>query len=375
MDVTKRLEFVIAYLSNIISIRVKDDLLRDISLEERRQQSFDGVKAMFVGESQQRPVVVVLEDLHWIDQTSEEFLHYLSSSVPKNRILILALHRPGYRCPWETSSCYLRIPVGPLSHEESEEMLQRVLGIREVAKEVKELVQSKSEGNPFFLEELVLELREAEWIRVEGTSCRLVGQGAKVHVPATVQDVIMARIDRLDDPLKGTLQLAAVIGREFAYAVLEKIADLTSTLGPALQSLQRSELIVEKNLFPELEYMFKNALTQSVAYNSLLIKRRREIHTLVAAAIEDIKRDNMEEHLEVLAYHYKNGDQPDKAFEYLVRAGEKAMELCSVEVAKTYLSDALALSSDLAPSAAGRAREQELRARLQEIGAYDGSAK
>ncbi len=349
---------------------MKDDLLQGISLEDRKRESFDGLKAMFVGESQEKPIVVILEDIHWIDKISEEFFDYLSASVPKNRLLVLALHRPEYRCPWGTSSSYLRIPVEPLSPAESDEMIHRVLEVPEVGREVKELVQAKSEGNPFFLEELILELREAGWIRTEKNACRMVGAGAKAQVPATVQDVIMARIDRLADPLKHTLQLAAVIGREFPFAVLEKIADPAHQLEPSLQSLQHSELITEKNLFPELEYMFKNVLTQNVAYNSLLVQRRRELHTRVAAAIEELKRDSLEEHFEVLAHHYKSGNQPGKAFEFLARAGEKAMELHSVEVAESYYNDAIAIAAELDPSDAAREKGRELKSRLREIGTY-----
>lgn len=252
MDLKTRLEFVIAYLSNIISIRVKDDLLQDISLEERRRQSFDGLKATFVGESHSKPVVVILEDIHWIDQTSEEFLLYLSSSVVENRIMILALHRPFYQCPWAKSSSYLRIPIRPLSHVESEEMLHHMLAVREVASEVRDLVQRKAEGNPFFMEELTLELLESGLVCKEEELCRLVDQAANPPVPATVQDVIMARIDRLEDSYKRTLQLASVIGREFVFTILEKVAELSHKLVPALQALQQSELITEKNLFRNL---------------------------------------------------------------------------------------------------------------------------
>jgi predicted ATPase len=370
LDLTKRLEIIVAYLSNVISIRVKDDLIQGIGPEERRRQSFDGLKAMFLGESERKPIVLILEDIHWIDRTSEEFLLYLSSSVVKSRIMILALHRPGYRCPWAMSSSHLRIPVEPLSHPESEEMLRNVLKIQEVPQEVRQLVQSKAEGNPFFVEELIMELLEAGWIRREGDLCRLAGQGVSAHVPATVQDVIMARIDRLDDSLKQTLQMASVIGREFAFGILEKIAQPSHTLSPALLALQQCELIAEKSLYPELEYMFKNALTQDVAYNSLLLRRRRELHTRIAAAIEELKRNTLEEYLEVLAYHYKNGDQPEKSLEFLARAGEKAVELCSVEVAKTYFTEALTVSSNLPRSNIARARKRELEAQLQKIGGY-----
>ncbi len=365
-----KLEFVIAYLSSIISIRVKDDLLQGISLEKRKMQTFDGLRAAFVGESQNKPVVAILEDIHWIDKTSEEFLLYLSSSVAKNRIMILSLHRPFYQCPWTRSSSYQQISIRRLSHKEGEEMLQHVLGIREVASEVKDLILTRAEGNPFFMEELILELLESGLMRKEGESCRLGDQVAPPPVPATVQDVIMARIDRLEDTYKRTLQLASVIGREFVFSILEKIAEPAHKLNPALQALQQSELITEKNLFPELEYMFKHALTHDVAYNSILLKQRRMLHAQIAAAIEENKNDVLEEHYETLAYHYKNGDRPEKAFEFLVRAGEKAMELSSVEVAKKYFAEALEISPVLTTSESIRVQEQELRLRLQELASY-----
>jgi predicted ATPase len=367
LDLPARLEIVIGYLSNIVSVRVKDDLVRGISLEDRRRQSFDGVKATFVGESQEKPVVIILEDIHWIDQTSEEFFSYLSSSVADNRIMILALHRPYYQCPWAASSSYLQIPIQPLSHAESEEMLHRMFGFEEVAQEVKELVQGKAEGNPFYMEELIMELLESGLVCEEGETCRLVDPRAETQVPATVNDVIMARIDRLDDTYKRTLQLASVIGREFAYTILEKIAEPGHKLSPTLQALQQSELIAEKSLFPELEYMFKHALTQDVAYNSLLLERRRELHSRIAAAIEEIKRESLDEYIEMIAYHYKNGDRPEKAFEYLTRAGEKAIELHSTDLARNYFEEALALAASLPVTDSVRNREQELKARLEEI--------
>ena len=369
MDTETKLEFAIAYLSNIVSIRVRDDLLQGISPEMRRRQTFDGLKATFVGESQNKPVVVILEDIHWIDQTSEEFMLYLSSSVAKNRIMILALHRPDYQCPWARSSSYQQISIRRLSDKESEEMLHKMLGVNEVAVEVKDLVQRKAEGNPFFMEELILELLESSLVCKEDKICRLAGQ-TDPPVPATVQDVIMARIDRLENIYKRTLQLASVIGREFVFTILEKIAEPGHKLGPALQALQQSELITEKNLFPELIYMFKHALTQDVAYNSLLLKQRKVLHTQVAAAIEEIKNNSLEEHLETLAYHYKKGDRPEKAFEFLIRAGEKAMEFSSTEVAKGYFIEALKIASGHPKSEPFRKQEQAVRSNLQKLTAH-----
>jgi predicted ATPase len=217
------------------------------------------------------------------------------------------------------------------------------------------------------MEELILELLESSMVCKEDKVCRLLDQAANPPVPATVQDVIMARIDRLEDTYKRTLQLASVIGREFVFTILEKIARPDQKLGSELQALQQSELITEKNFFPELEYMFKHALTQDVAYNSLLLKQRKELHTRVAAAIEEIKNNSLEEHLETLAYHYKKGNRPEKAFEFLVRAGEKAMELSSVEVAKGHFIEALKIAPMHAKSEPFRKREQAVRSRLQKL--------
>ena len=242
-----------------------------------------------------------------------------------------------------------------------------MLGVKEVAREVKDLVQGKAEGNPFFTEELILDLIESGHIRSEGDVCRLVEKETETRIPANIQDIIMARIDRLEEPMKQTLQLASVIGREFAYTILEKIADTGSPLPPALQTLQRSELIAEKNIFPELEYMFKHALTQDVAYSSLLFERRQKIHTLIAAAIEELKRDTLEEHLEVLAYHYKNGNRPEKAVEFLARAGEKALDLYSVDLARKYFEEAQTIAGGLPEADSFRVQVQELESRLNEI--------
>jgi predicted ATPase len=217
------------------------------------------------------------------------------------------------------------------------------------------------------MEELILELLESGLVRKEGKVCRLVDQAVNPPVPATVQDVIMARIDRLEDIYKRTLQLASVIGREFIFTILEKIAEPGHKLGPALQALQQSELIIEKILFPELIYMFKHALTQDVAYNSLLLKQRKLLHTQVAAAIEEIKNNSLEEHFEILAYHYKKGNRPEKAFEFLVRAGEKAMQLSSIDVAKGHFIEALKIAPEHPKSESFRKREQAVRSRLKKL--------
>ena len=322
-----KLEFAIAYLSNVISIRVKDDLLQGISPEKRKKQTFDGLKATFVGESQNKPVVVILEDIHWIDQTSEEFLLYLSSSVAKNRIMILALHRPIYQCPWMRSSSYQQISIRRLSRVESEEMLRNMLRVQVVAVEVKDLVQRKAEGNPFFMEELILELLESGLVRKEGKVCRLVDQAANPPVPATVQDVIMARIDRLEDIYKRTLQLASVIGREFARKILEQISESAERLSESLEILKNPELIQQIRVVPEAEYLFKHVITQEVTYETLLKQKRKELHSLVAQAIEELYADRLEEFYEMMAFHYWRAEVWSCAYRYNREAGLKAQSL------------------------------------------------
>jgi tetratricopeptide (TPR) repeat protein len=205
-------------------------------------------------------------------------------------------------------------------------MAQAMLATEHLPRALQTLIVQKAEGNPFFVEEVVKSLQEVGAIRRAGDDYVLSKPLEEIVVPDTIQDVLMARIDRLEETSKKTLQLASVIGREFSYRLLERLADIRERTEAYLQELKAIELIYEKHLFPELVYMFKHALTQDVAYNSLLIQRRQELHGLIGQAIEELYADRLTEQYEVLAYHFAQGEQWAKALEYLCKAADKAAQ-------------------------------------------------
>jgi predicted ATPase len=213
--------------------------------------------------------------------------------------------------------------------------------------ELRDLIIHKTEGNPFFLEEVLTSLLEAGALRQHDGRYTLTKHISELYVPNTIQDVIMARIDRLEEPPKRTLQLAAVIGREFTVRLLERISDAQAQLERFLQELRVLEFIYERSFYPELAYMFKHALTHDVAYNSLLRQRRKELHRLIAMGIEDLYAERLPESYEMLAYHYERGEAWEKALEYLVKAGQKAQQAYANPEAREHYSRALAMCERL----------------------------
>ncbi len=220
-------------------------------------------------------------------------------------------------------------------------MTRAMLAAESVPHDVQALIARKAEGNPFFVEEVVKSLVELGVIRRAGDQYVLTRPPDQILVPDTIQDVIMARIDRLAEEPKRTLQLASVIGREFTGRLLERIADVRSRTEGWLQELKAIELIYEKTLFPELAYMFKHALTHEVAYGSLLVHRRKELHRLVGLAIEELYADRLAEHYEVLAHHFTRAEEWSKALDYLVRAAEKASRASAFREALAFYGQAL----------------------------------
>jgi tetratricopeptide (TPR) repeat protein len=266
----------------------------------------------------------VIEDLHWIDKTSEDFLDYFIDWLPNSPILMVLLYRPEYTHHWGSKSYYNRIGLHQLTVKSSIELIQTILGEGEISPELKEIILSRAEGNPLYIEEFTQALLENGNIQKKNKKIFLTKDFSNIDIPDTIHGIIAGRIDRLDDDLKQTLQLASVIGRDFAFRVLNSVAEMNGDIASNLRNLQALEFIYERNLFPELEYMFKHALIQEVAYNSLLIQRRKSMHENVGRAIEDIYQDRLEEFYERLAYHYAKSDDHNKAYQYLKLSGIKA---------------------------------------------------
>ena len=296
-----------------------------LSPAERGQRTLEAVKRLFHRESQIQPLLLVFEDLHWIDSETQALLDALVESLPTARIALLVNYRPEYRHGWGSKSYYTQLRIDPLTPDSADQLLAALLGDSPVLVPLKRLLVQRTDGNPFFLEESVRTLVEMRVLVGDRGVYRLATPVEATQVPATVQAVLAARIDRLPAAVKQLLQSAAVIGKDVALSLLEAVADQpTDDVRRGLAQLQASEFLYETSLFPELEYTFKHALTLEVAYQSLLRERRRALHARVLGALEQQLVDGVAEKLDLLAHHAVRGDVWDRAAQYLYRAGEKA---------------------------------------------------
>jgi class 3 adenylate cyclase/tetratricopeptide (TPR) repeat protein len=325
LNLDQKLQGIISPIQDLLSLKVEDEVYLKLEPKQRREKVFESLRDLFIRESQERPLVLVIEDLHWIDKTSEEFLDYLIGWLANVKVMLVLLYRPEYTHSWGNKSYFDRIGLDQLTLKSSAELVRAILEGGETAPELSNLILNRAAGNPLFMEELTHSLLENGSIQRTGDQYILTKKSSDLQVPDTIQGIIAARMDRLEENLKRIMQVASVIGREFAFRILQSISDMREDLKSQLLNLQGLELIYEKSLFPELEYVFKHALTQEVAYNSLLSNRRKEIHKRIGKAIEELYPDNLEEFYEVLAYHYSKSEDTEKAYEYLKLSGGKAV--------------------------------------------------
>lgn len=322
---------------DVLSLKVDDGEFIKLKPKEKREKIFEAIRDLLIRISQNKPLIIAVEDLHWIDKTSEEFLKYFIDWLANTQILLILLYRPEYTHQWGSKSFYTKIGVDQLDMDSSRELVKAILEEGEVAPELRQLILIRSAGNPLFMEEFTHTLIENGSIRKQDNHYTLKGNPEGIKVPDTIQGIIASRLDRLEDNLKKTLQVASVIGRDFAFRILQTITGMRNELKSNLLSLQGLEFIYEKNLFPELKYIFKHALTQEVAYNSLLQKRRKEIHEKIGIAIEQLYSDRLEEFYEMLAYHYCRSDNVDKSVQYSKLASKKAEKTASLDDAAYYI--------------------------------------
>src|SRR2546425_9680287 len=313
-----------AFLS-LLGVPATDRQWESLGAAERRQRILDAVKHVILRESQVQPVVLVFEDLHWIDSETQALLDSLVESLPTARVLLLVNYRPEYHHGWTGKSYYTQLRIDPLAAEGAAELLDALVGAGQPLDPLKRMLIDRTEGNPFFLEESVRTLVEIGVVVSDRGSFRLAKPLDAIPGPATVQAVLAARIDRLPPPVKSLLQSAAVIGKTVRFTLLETLAETTAAeLRGGITQLQAAEFLYETSLFPELEYTFKHALTLEVAYQSLLRERRRLLHAAVLRAIEARGREHAPQSIEVLAHHPGRGGVWSSAASYLYRAGAKA---------------------------------------------------
>jgi class 3 adenylate cyclase/tetratricopeptide (TPR) repeat protein len=298
--------------------------------QQRRRYTLDAVKRVLIRESQRQPLLIVFEDLHWIDSETQAFLDGLIESLPMARILLLVDYRPEYSHRWGDKTYYTQLRVDPLQPTSAEELLQYLLGSNKDLVPLKQLLMHRTEGNPFFAEESVQSLVEAGVLVGEKGGYRPGLKIDEIHIPSTVQNVLADRIDRLPLEEKRLLQTAAAIGVIVPLPLLRAVAELPEEdLHRYVSHLQTAEFLYETNLFPEVEYSFKHALTTEVAYGALLHERRTILHGHIVKALEEITERIPHDHLEKLAHHAFQGELWDKAVIYLREAGAKAVSLSS----------------------------------------------
>jgi class 3 adenylate cyclase/tetratricopeptide (TPR) repeat protein len=337
----------VPYLKYLLGIDPGDAVVLAMEPLKRRAGVLDGLRAGLREASRRGPLVVIVEDLHWIDAPSEEALAALVEVIARAPVLLVLTYRPGYASALGERSYYSRLALDPLLPAESAALAGAVLGADALPAAVRQLILDKAEGNPLFLEEVTHSLLEAGILSQHDGTYTLERPLEQVHIPHSIQEIILSRIDRLDQPAKGAIQLAAVIGREFAWRLLERISDLEAQLDAALHELKSIELIYEKSYFPELAYIFKHALIRDVAYSIVLVERRRGLHRLVAIAIEELYADRLPEYVELLARHYWEAQVWPKALEYLLKAGDKAAAAYANQQALDYYAQAQELCERL----------------------------
>ncbi len=294
-------------LKFLLNVDPGDPSLMKLDPKIRREGIFDGLRALLHQECRDKPMIVVIEDLHWMDEQSEAALYALLDVVASTPVLLIVSYRPGYRHALGDRPFYTRIVLSELLPDETVEVAKGALENAKLPAELMDLIISKGEGNPFYVEEVAKSLVEEGVVERRNGSYSLVKPLDQIRVPDTIQEVILTRIDRLELEAKEALQLASVIGREFTVRLLDRISDLESELEGALGELRSLELIFQKAYFPELSYMFKHALTHVVAYASLLREKRRVLHRIIGVAIEDLYQDRITEHYEV---RFKDNGDP-----------------------------------------------------------------
>jgi predicted ATPase/class 3 adenylate cyclase len=355
------LEAYIPAIRSLLSVDPGDPAFAALEGTARRQQLFAALRALAHRGAQLRPLVLVIEDLHWIDTSSEECLTLLLDAVAGVPLLLLVTYRIGYTPPFGSRSFYTTLTLHSFSEAETLAMAGHVLGTAQYPIELQTALMAKAEGVPLFIEEVTKTLLDLGVLQREDGGYRLVKSLDEVHVPDTIQGIIMARLDRLGDEGKRTVQMASVIGRQFLVRLLARVAGLSDRLEGLLRELQALEIIYEQGLMPEPAYMFKHAVIQDVAYQSLLLQRRKALHRAVGEAIEDLYPDRLAEHDAELAHHFTQGEVWDKALVYCRQAGEKALAQSAHREAVGYFEQALTALQHLPDSRATCEQAIDLR--------------
>jgi class 3 adenylate cyclase len=329
------LDAIEPYLATLLSLRYEEILLEED--QERKRKIFSAVADFMKAIGRRRPTLFVFEDVHWIDRFSLELIEYLFQEEPIAPSLFVLLFREEFaKAKALVDKGGILIDLNRFPLDAATAFMATRLEVDEVPVPLRDVIYRRSEGNPFFIEELVKTLFDKNVIGVKKRKVEIINQQFENLLPETIQGVIMARIDRLEERLREVLLGASVIGREFSRPILEEILEKNSPMVISLAELKSLELIFENQEYHELEYLFKHYLIQEVAHNTLLQKKRKKLHALIARAIEKLYAARLKEFYEILAFHYEKAEEWEKAADYLSRAGRKVGEMFSKEESNSF---------------------------------------
>jgi len=343
------------FIGRLLSIRFGNELDKRLDFatpDQIRHQTLMRLQDYFEALSKHQPLLLILEDLHWADDLSLDLISVLLDSLATTPLMLLCVYRPEQEHRvWQLSDMAQRkcldrfttITLKQLSSHQSRLLVEELLTIDNLPASVKEMILSKSEGNPFFIEEVIRSLIDRDLVYLEGNRWKARAEVSELDVPDTIQSVVLARVDRLQAEAKQVLQCAAVIGRLFKYRLLEQLTQREHELNQHLDEIKSRDLVYEERTVPELEYAFKHAFTQEATYQGILEQRRKQFHHQVAQGIERLYQERLEEYYEELAHHYSRSDDAEKAVEYLLKAGEKAKASYANEAAIAHFQRALEL--------------------------------
>jgi len=325
------------YLLELLS--VKDSGIEKIAMspEARKDRTLGSLKRIVLKGSEIRPLIMAIEDLHWIDKSSEQSLEDLLGSIAGSRVFLIFTYRPEYVHIWGSRSYHSQVNLNRLSNRDSLAMMTHILGTADIESELEEMVLEKTEGIPFYIEEFIRSLKDLSVIEKRKRTYYLSNKVRDMSIPATIQDVIMARVDVLPGGAKEVLQTGSVIEREFSYQLLKMVTEMEEQeLIHNLSGLKDTELIYERGIYPECSFIFKHALTREVVYDSILTAKKKQLHERIGDAIAQIHREDIIEHYGVLAEHFVESTNYEKGAGYAKLAAKRAQKAASYNDAIDY---------------------------------------
>jgi tetratricopeptide (TPR) repeat protein len=370
LTLDRSLEDALPYLFALLGIAEGDDSLVQMETQLRRRRTHEAVKRILLRESLNQPLMLIFEDLHWIDDETQGLLNLLADSIGTCKTILLVNYRPEYKHQWGSKTYYTQLRLDPLGTASADEMLTSLLGNDATLAPLKRLIAERTEGNPLFMEEIYLGLFEDGALARNG-SVKLLKPLDSLRIPPTVQGILAARIDRLPASEKDLLQTLAVIGKEFPLALArEVIKRADDELNLMIEHLQLAEFIYEQPTPGDIEYTFKHALTHEVAYGSLLIERRRRLHERAGAAMESLFAEGLDDHATELARHFAQSANALKATQYLALAGKRSLERADSVEAQAHLRQGLEWAGRIADPTQRAKMELKLRIVLGEAFMY-----